>query len=236
MSSRRATFECQVLQSKNWTVINLYDDEASAIRAAEQELKARRAEGVRVIRNWQRADGELAEKVVFEKQGDAKPLRDVRITPIETANACADEADFLSPESLATMGRLFRKYLDERRITPTEVLHLPREYQRIWDTESIVPAGVDRVAVVQTRGTERDSRSRAEEIYRAVEAIGARARRCEARRGLPNGWTPPSARFCKRRTRSPRTRSTAPSPPRRFLPAISSNAASGWASWTAWAN
>ncbi len=183
MSSRRATFECQVLQSKNWTVVNLCDDEASAIRAAEQEL-TRRAEGVRVIRNWQRIDGELAEKVVFEKQGDAKPLSDMRITPIETVNACKDEADFLSPESLATMGRLFRKYLDERRITPTEVLHLSREYQRIWDTESIVPAGVNRVALVQSRGTDQDSKSRGEEIYRAIEGIGAWARRCERRRGL----------------------------------------------------
>ena len=183
MSSRRVTFECQVLQSKNWTVVNLYDDEASAIRAAEQEL-TRRAEGVRIIRNWQRIDGELAEKVVFEKQGDAKPLRDMRITPIETVNACKDEADFFSPESLATMGRLFRKYLDERRITPTEVLHLSREYQRIWDTESIVPAGVDRVALVQSRGTDQDSKSRGEEIYRVIEGIGARARRCERRRGL----------------------------------------------------
>ncbi len=185
MSSRRATFEVQVLVAKNWTVKNLYDEEEAAKTIAEQELKSGRVEGVRILRLWKRADGEHAEKLVFEKMGVVKPMRDVRIVPIETASPCAAEEDFLGPESLATMGRLFRKYLDETCLTPTEVLHVYREYKRIWDTEGIVMGGVDRVALVQTRSTEISPKTRAEEIYRAVEGIGARARRAERRRSLP---------------------------------------------------
>jgi hypothetical protein len=185
MSSRRATFEVQVLVAKNWTVKNLYDEEEAAKAIADQELKSGRVEGVRILRLWKRADGEHAEKLVFEKMGVVKPLRDVRIVPIETAPPCAAEEDFLGPESLATMGRLFRKYLDETCLTPTEVLHVYREYKRIWDTEGIVMGGVDRVALVQTRDTEIPPKTRSEEIYRAIEGIGARARRAERRRSLP---------------------------------------------------
>lgn len=185
MSSRRATFEVQVLVAKNWTVKNLYDEEDAAKIIAEQELKSGRVEGVRILRLWKRADGEHAEKLVFEKMGVVKPLRDVRIVPIESAANCATEEDFLGPESYATMGRLFRKYLDETCLTPLEVLHVYREYKRAWDTEGIVMGGVDRVALVQTRGTDIPPKTRAEEIYRAVEAIGARARRAERRRNLP---------------------------------------------------
>lgn len=189
MSSRRAAFELQVLVAKNWTVKNLYDDEEAGKQAAEAELKTGRVEGVRLLRLWKRADGEHAEKLVFEKMGAVKPLRDVRIVPVESAPPCAEEADYLGHESLALMARLFRKYLDETCLTPTEVLHVWREYQRAWDTESIVMAGVDRVALVQTRGTEALPKVRAEEIYRAVEGIGARARRADRRKSLPRRVT-----------------------------------------------
>ncbi|SBV99622.1 conserved hypothetical protein [uncultured Alphaproteobacteria bacterium] len=185
MSNRRATFELQVLVAKNWTVRNLYDDEETAKQAAEQDLKSGRVEGVRILRLWKRADGEHAEKQVFEKMGAVKPLRDVRITPVESAPMCREEAEFLGHDSLALMARLFRKYLDETCLTPTEVLHVWREYQRIWDTESIVMAGVDRVALVQTRGSEMLPKTRGEEIYRAIEGIGARARRADRRKNLP---------------------------------------------------
>ncbi|WP_337996148.1 hypothetical protein [Oleispirillum naphthae] len=185
MPNRRASFEFHVLIAKNWTVRDLFDDEAAAKRAAEQELSAGRVEGVRVIRVWQRADGAHTEKVVHEQLGAAKPLHDVRIVPIESAPFCRDEADLLSAESLAAMGRLYRKYLDEVCLTPAEVLHLEREYKRIWDTESIVPAGVDRVATIQTRGTDLNAKTRGEEIYRILESIGARALRCARRRSLP---------------------------------------------------
>ncbi len=185
MSNRRAAFEVQVLVAKNWTVKNLYDDEDAARQASEAELKSGRVEGVRVYRLWKRVDGEHAEKLVFEKMGAVKPLRDVRVTPVDSAPMCREEADFLGHESLALMARLFRKYLDETCLTPTEVLHVWREYQRAWDTESIVMSGVDRVALVQTRGSEIAPKTRADEIYRAVEGIGARARRADRRKDLP---------------------------------------------------
>ncbi len=75
MSSRRATFEVQVLVAKNWTVKNLYDEEEAATQAAEQELKSGRIDGVRILRLWKRADGEHAEKLVFEKIGAASKRR-----------------------------------------------------------------------------------------------------------------------------------------------------------------
>ena len=67
-----------------------------------------------ILRLWKRADGEHAEKLVFEKIGAAKPLRDVRIVPVDTAQPfCREEADYLAPASLALIARVFRKYLDE---------------------------------------------------------------------------------------------------------------------------
>ncbi|MBN2752074.1 MAG: hypothetical protein JXQ84_05135 [Rhodospirillaceae bacterium] len=185
MSNPRTTFEFQVLCAKNWTVRDLFDDESTAKRAADQVLASGRVEGVRILRIWHRADGEHSEKQVYEKLGQPKPLRDVRIVPIDSAPFCRDEADFLTSDSLAAMGRLFRKYLDEVHLTPLEVLCLDREYKRIWDTESIVMAGVDRVALIQTRGTDLTAKDRRDEIYRGIEAIGVRARRCARRRGLP---------------------------------------------------
>jgi hypothetical protein len=185
MSSQRATFEFHVLRSKNWNVKDIFKDEATAQKAAEAELKKHTTEGVRIIRIWKRADGQEVEKVILERMSQAKPIRDVRIVPIETAPYCSGEADILSPVGMRTLGALFRKYLDEAQLTPMEVLHCEREYKRIWDTENILVSGVDRVALIQTRNVpDLDLKTRTDELYRMVEAIGFRAKRTARKRYL----------------------------------------------------
>jgi len=185
MSSKRETFEFYILRDKNWNVQNLYNTEAEAKGAAQQAVKTGQVEGVKIIRLWQRADGEQTEKVVYEQLCDVKKVRDIRISPIEEAHYCETEADLLSPEGMRTCGRLFRKYLDEVQITPMEIMHIHREYKRLWDAENILVSGVDRVALIQTQNTEKDNKERTDELYRIVEAVGQRASRFATDKFVP---------------------------------------------------
>ena len=67
------------------------------------------------------------------------------------------------------MNRVFRNYFEKTYITPTEVIHNFRELKRIQDKDTLVASAVDRVAFLQTREGEQDSKARRDEIFKSVE-------------------------------------------------------------------
>ena len=105
----------------------------------------------------------------------------IRIDPIEHAPPrCTALREYFSLESRMTINRILRGYFERVTITPTELLHSAKEFGRLRDKDSLFPSAVDRIATLQTQGTEQPSRARRDEIFTAADQVYAQARRADS--------------------------------------------------------
>ena len=182
MASKNASYEVQVMREGRWFTESYVETEDTALAAARRYLLDKKCEGARAVRNWTRADGRMVEKEVF---CETRTLRDddtpVRINQIDSAPPkCELTADYYGDQSRAVMNRLLRTYLDKVYVTPTELIHNYRELKRIQDKDALLPSAVDRIAFLQTRGGEQDSKGRRDDIFKNIDRMSARARKAEA--------------------------------------------------------
>ncbi|MBF0326079.1 MAG: hypothetical protein HQL42_13550 [Alphaproteobacteria bacterium] len=180
MASGRENFEVQVLKEGRWVTESARDKEEDARALAKKFLSDKSCAGARVMRNWLNRDGSMNETVLFEQTQSPKGESVVRINPIESAPAiCERPRDYFGLESRMAMNRIFRTYLEQVFLTPTELLHNAKELSRIREKDSLVPSAVDLVATLQTKGTEIPTKQRRDDIFAALDQIYAQARRAD---------------------------------------------------------
>jgi hypothetical protein len=180
MASDRANFEIHVMKDGRWSTESVRDDEKEAIATAKRFLTDKKCEGARVVRNWARSDGTMTEKEVFSETRTVKDDGPIRIAQVDSAPAkCEAPDDYSGLQSRMLMNRLLRNYMEKAFVTPTEIIHNYKELKRLQDKDTLLPSAVDRVAFLQTRESEQDSRDRREEIFKSVDEMSARARRAD---------------------------------------------------------
>lgn len=178
--AERASFEIQVLKEGRWVTetVRYKEDEARAL--AKKYLADKKCEGAKIVRNWLRADGTMDETEIFSETRTVKDDGDVRIVQIEDADSkCEAPADYYGNDARGVMNRVFRNYLEKAFITPTELLHNYKELKRIQDKDTLVPSAVDRVAFLQTKDGDKDSKTRREEIFKSIDQMSVRAMRAD---------------------------------------------------------
>ncbi|MCR6633250.1 MAG: hypothetical protein NVV74_26185 [Magnetospirillum sp.] len=180
MASSSANYEIQILRDGRWSAQSYVDKQETAIAAAKRYLMDHKCEGAKVIHNWSRPDGKIVEKEIFSEVRNSRDEGPVRIVEVDSAPPrCEATQDYYGAASRGLMNRILRNYLEKVLVTPTELLHNYRELKRVQDKDMLVPSAVDRVAFLQTRGSQQDSRVRRDEIHKAIDAMSARARRAE---------------------------------------------------------
>lgn len=178
MSGKRGTsFEVQVLRDKHWVIAEVKTSEEQAKAFADDLLQKGNHDAVRVVRDYQRNDGLHTETVILEKTADTKKT-DLTVAPVTEAPVCRELADFYALDSRLVIGRLFRSYLDEAILTPTEILHTAKELKRLGDKDRLLYSGIDVIATLQQRATGEERR---DFLYKAWDKILARAREAESR-------------------------------------------------------
>ena len=184
MSSGRASFEVQVQSDERWTIENQFDSEEAARASAKVVAGKRMHQAVRIIKYWQRADGGTTETVILQQ---AVGIAEAKVTPspIEDAPYCKKLRDYYSADSRETIGRLLRKYLEKVILTPTELIHSSKALKRVQEVDTLFPPAVDRVAALQAKAAQEDSRARRDEIFKAITQMTQRARRTEEIPNLP---------------------------------------------------
>ncbi len=175
MTGRATSFEVQVLQEKRWVLTEVVEDEATAIQFADSLLNKSSYEAVRVVRDFKRIDGLHSETVVHEKASSGQKI-DISLTPVAEAPVCTELGDLYGLSSRMVMGRLFRRYLDEAVITPTELLHNARELKRLGDKDRLLMSAVDSIATLQAPGGGEEAKARREFLYKSWDQLFARAR------------------------------------------------------------
>ncbi|KZB68199.1 hypothetical protein AUP42_12130 [Thalassospira lucentensis] len=173
------TFEVRVQRGERWIIHSTFDVEKEAVNEAEKLLKTK-VSAVRVVRDWERADGRHIEKVLLEKQGAGEDDdKDVRVSAIEDAPLCDSDNDLLQSESRATINRLLRKYFEQEILTPCEVMYNYQNLRKLMFHDTLMPTAVDKVAGIHAKATDGDHIEAMNKLHGAIEQLAARAREVE---------------------------------------------------------
>jgi hypothetical protein len=177
MAAPRYSFDIQTRHGQRW-VIDCVETLEHAARTRATELFANpKCAGVRVIRTWRRPDGLEVDTEIFCQTREVADDTTVRITQVDAVKSrCETLKDYFGFESRQTMARIFREYLAKISVTPTEILHNLRHLKRLSEKDGLMRAAVDMVATLQRRPGEEDTKTRREELYKAVDDMFARAR------------------------------------------------------------
>lgn len=184
MAGGRASFEVQVLRDNHWVFEEERETEMQARALAKTIFAKRSLQGVRVVKNWRRADDVETGNVVYTEIREPEAPR-VTIVPIEEAPFCRVSKEYYRLESRSTINRLFRKYIEQVYLTPTELIHNYKALVRVQETDTLFPAAVDRVATIQARSVGDEPQTRRDEVYRAVAQMTAKVRQAEQHPNLP---------------------------------------------------
>ncbi|WP_404426609.1 hypothetical protein [Thalassospira australica] len=173
------TFEVRVQRGERWIIHSTFDVEKEAVSEAEKLLKTK-VSAVRVVRDWERADGRHIEKVLLEKQGAGDDDdKDVRVSAIDDAPLCDSDNDLLQSESRATINRLLRKYFEQEILTPCEVMYNYQNLRKLMFHDTLMPTAVDKVAGIHAKATDGDHIEAMNKLHGAIEQLAARAREVE---------------------------------------------------------
>jgi hypothetical protein len=175
MSGRSTSFEIHVLRDKRWVLTEIVGDEANAVQFADNLLNKSNYEAVRVVRDFKRIDGLHSETVVHEKTAVVQKA-EITLVPVSDAPICTELAHAYALPSRLTIGRLFRNYLDEALITPTELLHNARELKRLADKGRLLMSAVDSIAALQAPGGGDEAKVRRDFMHKSWDQLYSRAR------------------------------------------------------------
>lgn len=181
MSGKSTSFEIHVLQNKRWVLTEIVGDEANAVQFADNLLNKSNYEAVRVVRDFKRIDGMHKETVIHEKAAPPRKA-ELALVPVSDAPICTELAQAYDLPARLVIGRLFRHYLDEAFLTPTELLHNARELKRLADKGRLLMSAVDQIAGLQAPGGGDEARARREFLHRSWDQLVVRARQATPER------------------------------------------------------
>jgi hypothetical protein len=176
MKPKSTTYEVQVFQDQRWVLSQVVEGEGDAIQYADNLLSRENYEAVRVVRDFARLDGMHHETVLLEKTKAAKK-QELTTATLNEAPICTEVAEAFGLPARLTIGRIFRAYLDEMLLTPTELLHNSREMKRLADKGNLLMNAVDQISRLQAPQGGEEAKERREFLFRSWDQLEARARK-----------------------------------------------------------
>lgn len=183
--ARGNVFEVQTYRGSHWVVDTRFEDEALARTHGKRLLSEGKAEGIRIVKDWRRADGRHVETEIHSEFRAVSTV--IAIQPIDEAPpVCEAPHDIFSVDSRMVMNRLLRSYTERLVVTPTEIMHNYPELKRLMDKDNLVTQAVGRVAAMQAEKIKRDGRARRDELFDMINGVAERARVASTRKDLPD--------------------------------------------------
>jgi hypothetical protein len=187
MKPKSTSFEVQVMKDQRWVLSQVVTGEEEAISFADNLLSKSNYTAVRVVRDFARQDGLHSETVLLEKTKEAQK-KEVSTATVNEAPICTELADAYALASRMTIGRVFRAYLDEALITPTELLHHAREMKRLGDKGTLLMNAIDQISALQAPGGGEEAKARRDFLHRSWDQLYDRARRAASEK-VPKALT-----------------------------------------------
>lgn len=179
------SYEVKVQREGRWTVDQVTESEAIALKRAQDLATAAQHEAVRVEKERLRGDGSFGKPTVIFEQTCSRRDPQVTISHIDDAPDCATLEDIYGIDARLTMWKVLRKYFEQVALTPSEVLHNYNALARLMDNDPpVYPAAVDRVATLQARRAGTDPRERRDQLFAWADMAASRAREAEREKPL----------------------------------------------------
>jgi len=187
VENREISYEVAILRQDRWVIERVLHDERQALDEARLLLNDEANDAVRVVRERVMPGGFTQRTPVLEERRAPKgrPALTITATPDENA-VCLEESDLYGGPARFAIGQLFRAFLDRNGLTPTELLHDARHQKRLDSADSLLSAGLHRIAMVQAEKLGQTVPQRRAALEKMVDAVKARARDLVAMRRLPS--------------------------------------------------
>ena len=168
---RNVHFELQGLRGNSWTVIEIFDDQNAAVRAAEKAFRTTTYTAVRVLRErFNPKDGQFHS---FEVLYKGRKIRTSKFDTIKPTVGCEKVSDLYSADGRQQIGELLRDSLDDWQLTPLELLYNYDNYLRLAQAGTILQGAVQRAAVAQVKTTGEAVGERVKKFYSLIDEAAA---------------------------------------------------------------
>lgn len=184
-TNNKTNYEIRVMKSKFWSIHSIENSETKAIAMAEEIFTDSKVFSVEVIRNWNRNDGKIVERLVHKRTKNIsfKKDDDVRISPIDTQNKpieiCKKPNDFKRPESRTTISRLFKKYIEKEIITPIEIMCNFTEIRKLKFKDNLILNAVHQIVKLRNKAGHKDDEETFNHLNTAIDQLVERAKNIE---------------------------------------------------------
>jgi hypothetical protein len=163
----RTVFELHSFHGDTWLVVRESPDLRQLEPSAAMLVQRNEVDGIRLVRRTDYLDHDFSVTVTMVKRLragvlEADPL--ARANPGRDASWCDQPDDLLGDVQRQVMRVFFSKYLDERRITPLEVLTYEFHAKALDGAGTVVQGALQRLASIQVRGTKQTAVSRMKEL------------------------------------------------------------------------
>ncbi|RMF69175.1 MAG: hypothetical protein D6740_09860 [Alphaproteobacteria bacterium] len=168
---RNVHFELQGLRGNSWTVIEIFDDQNAAVRAAEKAFRTTTFTAVRVLRErFNPKDGQFHS---FEVLYKGRKIRTSKFDVIKPTAGCEKVSDLYSTDGRQQIGELLRDSLDDWQLTPLEILYGYDNYLRLSQAGTTLQGAVQRAAVAQVKMTGEAVGERVKKLYSLIDEAAA---------------------------------------------------------------
>jgi len=183
----RTVFELHSFHGDTWLVVRESSDLRQLEPSAAMLVQRNEVDGIRLVRRNDYLDHDFSTTVTMVKRlrtgvQEADPL--ARANPGRDASWCDQPDDLLGDVQRQVMRVFFAKYLDERRLTPLEVLTYEVHARALDGAGTVVQGALQRLASIQVRGTKQTAVSRMKELMALADNGLARLMR-NAKAGPP---------------------------------------------------
>lgn len=163
----RTVFELHSFHGDTWLVVRESPDLRQLEPSAAMLVQRAEVDGIRLVRRTDYIDHEFTTTVTMVKRlragvQEADPL--ARANPGRDASWCDQPDDVLGDVQRQVMRVFFAKYLDEKRLTPLEVLTYEVHAKALDGAGTVVQGALQRLASIQVRGTKQTAVSRMKEL------------------------------------------------------------------------
>jgi len=163
----RTAFELHSFHGDQWLHVREARDLRELEPAAALLIERQEVDGIRIVRRTDYEDHGFRTTVTFKKRlrpgvQELDPL--LRANPGRDASWCDQPADFHGDVQRQVMRGLFAKYLDERRLTPLEVLNYEVHAKALDNAGTTVQGALQRLASQQVRGGQGSAVTRMKEL------------------------------------------------------------------------
>lgn len=168
----QTVYELHSFHGDLWLVVRESADLRQLEPSAAMLVQRNEVDGIRLVRRSDYKDHEFTTNVTMVKrlrQGVIEPDPLARANPGRDASWCDKPEDLMGDVQRQMFRTFFAKYLDERRVTPLEILNLETHAKALDGAGTVVQGALQRLASVQVRGTKQTAVSRMKELMNIAE-------------------------------------------------------------------